>query len=51
MLVSVVPSGLEGMFFEVGLPVPDGAEAAPPTREEVERQLALGPGYGLVVRL
>ena len=52
MLISVAPAGLEQMFFEVGVPVPPGATtAAPPTREEIERLLAVAPKYGIEVRL
>src|SRR6266436_3763524 len=47
MLISVAPAGLEQMFFEVGVPVPPGATtAAPPTREEIEKLLAVAPRYG-----
>lgn len=52
MLISVAPAGLEGMFFEVGVPVPQGATTAPPpTTEEIERLLAVAPGYGIEIRL
>jgi quercetin dioxygenase-like cupin family protein len=52
MLISVAPAGLEQMFFEVGVPVPPGATtAAPPTKEEIERLLAVAPKYGSEVRL
>jgi quercetin dioxygenase-like cupin family protein len=52
MLISVAPSGLEQMFFEVGVPVPPGATtAAPPTGEEIERLMAVAPKYGIEVRL
>src|SRR5215831_16369736 len=30
MLLWVAPAGLERMFFEVGVPLPDGATTAPP---------------------
>jgi quercetin dioxygenase-like cupin family protein len=52
MLISVAPAGLEKMFFEVGVPVPAGAiTAAPPTKEEMERLLAVAPKYGIEIRL
>lgn len=52
MLISVAPAGLEKMFFEVGVPVPQGATtAAPPTKEEIERLLAAAPRYGIEIRL
>ena len=52
MLISVAPAGLEQMFFEFGIPVPQGATAAPPpTREEVEKLLEIAPRYGIEIRL
>src|SRR5215468_983800 len=46
MLISVAPAGLEKMFFEVGVPLPEGATtAAPPTTEEIDRLLAVAPKY------
>jgi quercetin dioxygenase-like cupin family protein len=52
MLISVAPAGLEKMFFEVGQPVPEGARTVPPpTREEIEKLLAVAPRYGLEIRL
>jgi len=40
------------MFFEVGVPVAQGATtAALPTKEEIERLLAVAPRYGIEVRL
>jgi quercetin dioxygenase-like cupin family protein len=50
MLISVAPAGLEQMFFEVGVPVPQGATtAAPATKEELERMLAAAPRYGVKI--
>ena len=52
MLISVVPAGLEQMFFEFGVPLPEGSTTAvPPTKEEVERLLAVAPKYGIEIRL
>jgi quercetin dioxygenase-like cupin family protein len=52
MLISVAPAGLEQMFFEVGVPLPDGASTAvPPTREDIEKLLAVAPSYGIEIRL
>ena len=52
MLISVAPAGLEQMFFEVGQPVPAGATTAPPpTKEEVEKLLAVAPRYGIEIQL
>src|SRR5947208_11613163 len=52
MLISVAPAGLKKMFFEFGVPLPDGSMAAlPPTREEIEKLLAIAPKYGIEVKL
>ena len=52
VLISVTPAGLEQMFFEVGQPVPAGATTAlPPTREEIEKLLAVAPRYGIGIKL
>jgi quercetin dioxygenase-like cupin family protein len=52
MLISVAPAGLEQMFFEAGVPVAQGATtAAPPTKEEIERLLAIASKYGIEFRL
>ena len=52
MLISVAPAGLEKMFFEVGVPVAHGATtAAPTTKEEIEKMLAIAPKYGIEIRL
>ncbi len=52
MLISVAPAGLEGIFFEFGAPLPEGTTTAlPPTREEIERLLAIAPRYGIEIRL
>lgn len=52
MLISVAPAGLEKMFFEFGLPVPQGATTAPPpTKEEIEKLLTIAPRYGIEIRL
>src|SRR5262249_54102009 len=52
MLISVAPAGLEKMFFEVGVPLPEGATTAlPPTKEEIEKLLAVAPSYGIEIRL
>src|SRR2546421_2848796 len=52
MLISVAPAGLEKMFFEVGVPVAQGATTAlPPTKEEIGRLLAAAPRYGVEIRL
>jgi len=52
MLISVAPAGLEGMFFEVGVPLAEGATTAlPPTKEEIEKLLAFAPRYGVEIKL
>jgi quercetin dioxygenase-like cupin family protein len=52
MLISVAPAGLEQMFFEVGVPLAEGAATAPPpTRDELEKLLAVAPGYGIEILL
>lgn len=50
LLISVAPAGLERMFLEVGVPLTEGATTAgPPTRDEIERLLAIAPGYGITI--
>lgn len=52
MLISVAPAGLEKMFFELGVPLPDGATTAlPPTKEEIEKLIAIAPRYGIEITL
>jgi mannose-6-phosphate isomerase-like protein (cupin superfamily) len=52
MLISVAPAGLEQMFFEVGVPVTPGATtAASPTKEEINKLLAVAPRYGIEIKL
>jgi quercetin dioxygenase-like cupin family protein len=52
MLISVAPAGLEKMFFEVGVQLPNGATTAlPPTPQEIEKLLAVAPRYGIEIRL
>jgi quercetin dioxygenase-like cupin family protein len=52
MLISVAPAGLEQMFFEVGVPLAEGATTAlPPTKEEIDKMLAVAPKYGIEIRL
>jgi quercetin dioxygenase-like cupin family protein len=52
MLISVAPAGLERMFFEVGVPLAEGATtAAPPTKDEIEKLLAVAPSYGIEIQL
>src|SRR5580765_5592921 len=44
MLLAVAPAGLEQMFFEVGVPLAEGATtASPPSKEEIEKLMAVAP--------
>ncbi|MBI3407308.1 MAG: quercetin 2,3-dioxygenase [Planctomycetes bacterium] len=52
MLIWVAPAGLEKMFFECGVPLPQGATTAPTTtKEEIDKLLAIAPRYGIEIRL
>lgn len=52
MLISIAPAGLEAMFFEIGVPLPpDATTAPPPSKEEIEKLLAIAPRYGLEIQL
>jgi hypothetical protein len=52
MLISVAPAGLEKMFFEFGVPLQEGSTTAlPPTKEEIEKLLAIAPKYGIEIKL
>jgi quercetin dioxygenase-like cupin family protein len=52
MLISVAPAGLEGMFFEFGVPLAEGVTTtSPPTLEEIERLLVIADKYGIEIRL
>src|SRR5271170_1624767 len=52
MLISVAPAGLEQMFFEFGVPLPEGSTTVlPPTKEEIEKLLAIAPKYGIEIKL
>ena len=52
MLISVTPAGLEQMFMKVGIPLAEGATTAlPPTKEDIEKLLAVAPRYGIEILL
>lgn len=52
MIISVAPAGLEKMFFEVGVPLPDGStEALLPTKEEIDKLLKIAPNYGVEIKV
>jgi quercetin dioxygenase-like cupin family protein len=51
MLISVAPAGLEQMFFEVGVPLAQGATTAlPPAKEEIDTMLDVAPKYGIEIK-
>ena len=40
------------MFFEIGVPLPKGSTTSlPPTKEEIEKLLAIAPRYGIEIRI
>jgi len=46
MIITVAPAGLERMFMEIGVPLAEGTTSAPPpSKEEIEKLLALAPSY------
>ena len=50
--ISTAPSGLEKMFFEVGQPLADDAEIAPPPRQaDIEKLLKAVPQYGVEIKV
>jgi len=52
MLATVAPAGLEKMFMEIAVPLAEGATTAlPPTKEDIEKLLAIAPKYGIEIRL
>jgi len=52
MLATVAPAGLEKMFIEIAVPLAEGATTAlPPTKEDIEKLLAIAPKYGIEIRL
>ena len=52
MIISVAPAGLEKMFFEVGVPLAEGSTAAlPPTKQEIEKLLAVAGNYGVEIKV
>ena len=52
LLISVAPAGLEKMFFEVGQPLADDANTAPPlSQADIEKLLEAAPRYGVEIRV
>ncbi|KAA5545600.1 cupin domain-containing protein [Roseiconus nitratireducens] len=50
LLISVAPAGLENMFFEVGQPLADDAQVAPPPGPaDIEKLLRVAPQYGIEI--
>ncbi len=49
MLLMFVPGGMDGLFFEVGIPATAGSSAPPPSQADVDKLLGAGPKYGLEV--
>lgn len=52
MIISIALAGLEEMFFEFGVALPEGSTSAlPPTKDEIEKLLKLAPKYGIEIRV
>jgi hypothetical protein len=52
MLITVAPAGLEKMFFEIGVELPEGSTAVPPpSKDEVDKLLAISSKFGIEIRL
>ncbi|MCA9024381.1 MAG: quercetin 2,3-dioxygenase [Planctomycetaceae bacterium] len=52
LLISVAPAGLEKMFFEVGQPLADDVETAPPpSLVDIEKLLEAAPRYGVEIKM
>jgi len=50
MIISVAPAGLEQMFFEFGVELPEGSTTAlPPSKQEIDKLLTIAPGYGIEI--
>ena len=52
LLIVAAPARLEQMFFEFGALFPESSTTAlPPTKEEIEKLLAIGSRYGIKIML
>jgi quercetin dioxygenase-like cupin family protein len=52
LLISVAPAGLEKMFLEVGQPLADDADSAPPPNQtDIAKLLEAAPRYGVEIRV
>jgi quercetin dioxygenase-like cupin family protein len=48
MTLTVVPAGLEKMFFEIGVPLEPGATTAPPpSNDEIDKLIRISTRYGV----
>jgi len=47
MLIQVMPAGLEEYFAECAMPYTAGSPVPAPTKEHIDRLIALAPKYGL----
>jgi hypothetical protein len=48
----VAPAGLEKMFFEIGVEMPEGSTTAPPpSKEEIDKLVTISSKYGIDIRL
>ncbi len=52
LLITLAPAGLEEMFFEVGQPLAEDAETAPPpTQTDIEKLLEAAHRYGVEIKV
>ncbi len=51
MIITVVPAGIEEMFFEVGQSIGFGEVPPPPAKAEIEKLLAIAPRYGVEIQV
>ncbi len=52
IIITIAPAGLEQMFFEVGVPLPQGAMIAPaPNKADIDKMLSVAEKYGVEIRL
>ena len=51
MIISVAPAGLEEMFIEVGQQVMPDGNIPKPSKEEIDKMLAVASKYGVEIRV
>jgi quercetin dioxygenase-like cupin family protein len=51
MIITVVPAGIEEMFFEVGQSIAFGEVPSPRMKAEIEKLLAIAPRYGVEIQV